>query len=513
PMTAPTRHEPVHNQQVAHRPTLHSASQALQQLMNSLRLALASPSRTPRTAVVTGRLLAIAFLLCFSTGVFSHFLQDPLPWMVFPTRPVWIYQLTQGIHITAGILCFPLIFAKLYVVFPELFQTPPVRSFPHFLERASITLFVSASLIEITIGLLNTFQWYALFPFAFRQTHYALSFVIIGSLAIHIAVKLPVINRHWTKKRSELAPDSDAKVDAARLAAAPTPASTPASGVTARLFNWVDASPEASGAVLADVEASSTAPARPRTQRPVKPGLGNRFGRWMVRGGTPTDPPILIQAADGVVAEAFDFVERTPDVPAKASRRAFFTVVGIASAVLVATTAGQSFRVLDGTNIFAPRKMGVGPNALPVNRTAKAAKVLDTATSTDWTLTVSNGGTAKAFSRAQLLALPQHTVELPIACVEGWSQTATWRGVRLRDLVEAVGGDASASVRAVSLEQNSSYALMDMGPEYARDELTLVALELNGEALDLDHGYPARMIAPGRPGVLQTKWLSTLEVI
>ena len=52
-----------------------------------------------------------------------------------------------------------------------------------------------------------------------------------------------------------------------------------------------------------------------------------------------------------------------------------------------------------------------------------------------------------------------------------------------------------------------------MQPEFARDPLTLVALELNGEELDIDHGYPARIIAPGRPGVLQTKWLSKIEVI
>ena len=52
-----------------------------------------------------------------------------------------------------------------------------------------------------------------------------------------------------------------------------------------------------------------------------------------------------------------------------------------------------------------------------------------------------------------------------------------------------------------------------MQPEFVRDDLTLVALELEGETLDLDHGYPARIIAPARPGVLQTKWLSTLEVL
>ena len=80
-------------------------------------------------AVVLGRLLGIAFLVCFGTGLYSHFLQNPLSWMVFPTRPQSIYQLSQGIHITAGIACFPLILGKLYVVFPDLFQTPPITRF------------------------------------------------------------------------------------------------------------------------------------------------------------------------------------------------------------------------------------------------------------------------------------------------------------------------------------------------------------------------------------------------
>jgi DMSO/TMAO reductase YedYZ molybdopterin-dependent catalytic subunit len=40
----------------------------------------------------------------------------------------------------------------------------------------------------------------------------------------------------------------------------------------------------------------------------------------------------------------------------------------------------------------------------------------------------------------------------------------------------------------------------------------LVALELAGETLSIDHGFPCRLIAPDRPGVLQTKWLDSLEV-
>jgi hypothetical protein len=436
----------------------------VQNLLNGLRRSLAAPSRTPRMAVVIGRLLALAFLLCMGTGIYSHFLQDPLPWMVFTTRPTFLYQVTQGVHITAGILCFPLLLAKLYIVFPGLFQTPSVKSFPHFLERASIALFVASSIVQIVIGLLNTYQWYALFPFPFRQTHYALSFVVVGSLAIHIAVKLDVIAKHWTKKSSEQA---DASGPGSRV--------EPASRVEP-----------------VETPAASLGRINPLTSSPTKNA---------------------VDRVEGVTGRVFAWIDKTPPAEPRTSRRGFLTIVGVLSAAVVALTAGQSFRVLDGSNIFGPRKQGVGPNALPVNRTAKAAKVGERAMASDWVLTVSNGSTSKSYSRAELLAMKQYVVELPIACVEGWSQTATWKGVRVGDLVDSVGASGGISVRATSLEENSSYAVMRMGPEYVRDDLTLVALELNGEVLDLDHGYPARMIAPGRPGVLQTKWLSMLEVL
>ena len=64
----------------------------IQRLLHQMRHSLRAPSRNPRTAVVIGRLLAVAFLLCFATGIYSHFIQDPLPGMQFLTRPVWLYQ-------------------------------------------------------------------------------------------------------------------------------------------------------------------------------------------------------------------------------------------------------------------------------------------------------------------------------------------------------------------------------------------------------------------------------------
>jgi DMSO/TMAO reductase YedYZ molybdopterin-dependent catalytic subunit len=43
--------------------------------------------------------------------------------------------------------------------------------------------------------------------------------------------------------------------------------------------------------------------------------------------------------------------------------------------------------------------------------------------------------------------------------------------------------------------------------------LTLLALRVGGEQLHLDHGFPVRLIAPNRPGVLQTKWVSKVVVL
>lgn len=370
----------------------------VQRILHQFRHALSTPSRNPRTAVVLGRLLGTAFVLCFATGLYSHFIQDPLPWMAFPTRPTWLYQVTQGIHITSGILCFPLIFAKLYAVFPELFQTPPVRSFPHFLERASIALFVAASLVQISIGLLNTYQFYSIFPFPFRQTHYALSFVVIGSLAIHIAVKLPVISQYWRKKDAfdadgnlvihEENPDAafDKPDELRRLTGEHQNA-----GITGKVFEWIDKTP-------------APLPPEPR---------------------------------------------------ARTSRRGFLTTIGIAAGGLVALTAGQSFRVLDVTNLFGARKNDTGPQGLPVNRTAKDAKVIDSAMAADWALTVTHGKLSKTYDYTALRAMQQYEVVLPIACVEGWSQYATWRGPRLSELVDSVGAPKGASVKITSLEQKS----------------------------------------------------------
>src|SRR6266545_3145461 len=165
----------------------------------------------PRVATVIGRWLGIAFAVCFLTGLISHFQQDTPGWLVLPSRPVWAYRVTQGLHVVSGTVAIPLLLAKLWTVYPRLFAKlpwPPSRRALNMLaERGSITILVSASALQLATGFLNTLQWYP-WPFPFRQTHYALAWIIVGALLVHLAVKLPLIVAHWRRTDDRTTPGS-----------------------------------------------------------------------------------------------------------------------------------------------------------------------------------------------------------------------------------------------------------------------------------------------------------------
>jgi hypothetical protein len=367
-------------------------------------------------ATVLGRWLGIAVLICFLTGLFSHFEQATPGWLAIPSRPASIYRVTQGLHVLSGLVSVPLLLAKLWTVYPKLFVKlpwPPSRKgLGTVLERLSIAVLVAATALELFIGFVNTLQWYP-WPFPFKQTHYALAWIIVGALLVHLAVKLPLIIANWR-----------------RTAADRTPVPAP------------------SGSLL-----------------PATTGM---------------------------------------------SRRGLFRTVAGAGALIGIASVGQSAPVLGPIGVLAPRKPNVGPQGLPVNRTAKDAGVASV--QAEWRLTVA-GPRPVSYSLDELRAMPQTRAELPIACVEGWSQGARWEGIRIRDLLKLCGAPDGARVRVVSMEKGGFYATSELPPQFADDPLTLLALRLNGSELAPDHGFPARIIAPNRPGVLQTKWVHRLEVI
>ncbi|MEP6599427.1 MAG: molybdopterin-dependent oxidoreductase [Actinomycetota bacterium] len=352
-----------------------------------------------------GRLLGIAFGICFVTGLISRYQYVPWSWLPIPSAPVWGYRLTQGLHVITGIASIPLLLVKLWSVFPKLFEWPPARSALHALERLSIAVLISSALLEVVTGFMNILNWYP-WPWSFIDVHRWLAWVIAGSILLHIAAKLPLIRRGL----AEPVPGPDA--------------------------------------------------------------------------GEP---------------------------PAGISRRGVLIAAGAGVGIVTVTTAGQAFTPIESLGLLAARRPHEGPQNVPINRTAAQAGVKSTtAHAASYRLQVV-GPTPFELDLAALEALPGVSRDFPIACVEGWSAGASWTGPRLLDLVRRAGGDGDSTVRLTSLEPAGPYRRSAIsGPEL---RAALLATHLNGERITLDHGYPARLIAPNRAGVFNTKWLTKIEVV
>jgi DMSO/TMAO reductase YedYZ molybdopterin-dependent catalytic subunit len=188
------------------------------------------------------------------------------------------------------------------------------------------------------------------------------------------------------------------------------------------------------------------------------------------------------------------------------SRRGLFAFAGAGAGVLLLGNVGQTLGgPLRSWALFAPRR-----EDFPVNKTARAAGVSAEQVGPGYALTLRAGDDEVAFSRAQLLALPQRTARLPIACVEGWSTTQEWTGVPLSVLAERAGAPGASEVLVESLQPAGVLRRASLSGAQIATADALLALKVNGADLSLDHGYPARVIVPAVPGVHNTKWVGRM---
>ncbi|MEV7847843.1 molybdopterin-dependent oxidoreductase [Streptomyces cyaneofuscatus] len=165
-----------------------------------------SPVRGARFTAVLGLVLLVGLTVVAGTGLLSYAAYNPdlnaandstpdKGWLGFylfawPTGPHWLYRLTQGVHVTLGIVLVPVLLAKLWSVIPTFFALPPVRSVAHALERLSLLLLVGGALFQFLTGLLNI-QLDYLFPGSFYRLHFYGAWVFLAGFVAHTVLKLP----------------------------------------------------------------------------------------------------------------------------------------------------------------------------------------------------------------------------------------------------------------------------------------------------------------------------------
>ena len=118
---------------------------------------------------------------------------------------------------------------------------------------------------------------------------------------------------------------------------------------------------------------------------------------------------------------------------------------------------------------------------------------------------------------ADLSELPMIEQFVTIACVSNevggdLVGNAKWTGVRLRDVLDIAGVQASAT-QLVGRSVDAFTAGMPVSGVMDPAREPMIALKMNDEILPKAHGYPARLIVPGLYGyVSATKWLAELEL-
>jgi Oxidoreductase molybdopterin binding domain len=169
-----------------------------------------SPIRGPWLTSFLGTLLVPAITVIAVTGFIDHWAQwgnegigpgGDIPALFhFPTSwPSWSYAVTQGTHVTLGMVVLPLLLAKLWSVMPKLFQRPVVKNVAGALERVSLLGLVASVLVEFATGIFMMEDWTP-GGFNFPTVHYYGAWLFGALFVLHAIIKLPVVRRAYRQR-------------------------------------------------------------------------------------------------------------------------------------------------------------------------------------------------------------------------------------------------------------------------------------------------------------------------
>ena len=120
----------------------------------------------------------------------------------------------------------------------------------------------------------------------------------------------------------------------------------------------------------------------------------------------------------------------------------------------------------------------------------------------------------RTYNFDDIASMPSVEQEMTLECISnpvggGLMSNAVWKGVPLKQLIEAAGPKRGAV--EILLHAADGYT-HDVSFEKAMEDTTLLAYEMNGEPLPDRNGYPARVLVPGYYGEGSAKWVTRIEV-
>lgn len=200
---------------------------------------------------------------------------------------------------------------------------------------------------------------------------------------------------------------------------------------------------------------------------------------------------------------------RRPDY---ASRRAAVRYLGLAVAGLAIWQAGEAATRAAGWSGARRRFTGstelgsLSGNGFPATNWFSDPKP-DIAVE-DWRLRIHGAVERDAvLTWNDLQSIEQRTVRAVLDCTGGWFTEQDWTGVPVSSVL--AGAVLPADARSVVFRSATGYAR-----RYGVDDLDwlLLATAVGGEPLSRGHGYPVRLVAPGRRGYEWVKWVVEIEV-
>lgn len=117
----------------------------------------------------------------------------------------------------------------------------------------------------------------------------------------------------------------------------------------------------------------------------------------------------------------------------------------------------------------------------------------------------------RALGWHDLARLQEHELEAPLICqIFNWHEIVRWRGVRLRDLLDARGLETHAEGYYTFHSRDGQYFEV-LSRDEARDPRTMLAFGLNGGPLPEEYGGPVRLVVPFLQGYKSVKWVASIQ--